>query len=161
MNMKLCIQKFDELTLRELYEILKLRIDVFVVEQNCPYSEADSRDQDALHVFLKDESGIQAYLRVMDRGAESEYVSIGRVIALKRGCGLGRQILSEGIVVAKKYFRAEAIYLEAQTYAEGFYEKAGFRKISDAFDIDGIPQIRNNDMETGNTVKSVLTKSNR
>ena len=56
----MCIR--DRLTLRELYEILKLRIDVFVVEQNCPYSEADSRDQDALHVFLKDESGIQAYL---------------------------------------------------------------------------------------------------
>ncbi len=142
MNMKLCIKKFDELTLWELYEILKLRIDVFVVEQNCPYPEADNRDQDALHVFLKDESGIQAYLRVMERGVESEYVSIGRVISAKRGCGLGRQILLEGIAAAKEYYRAETIYLEAQTYAEGFYETAGFRRISDAFDIDGIPHIQ-------------------
>lgn len=140
--MKLCIKKFGELTLRELYEILKLRIDVFVVEQNCPYQEADNRDQDALHVFLKDETGIQAYLRVMDRGVESEYVSIGRVVSLKRGCGLGRQILSEGIAAAKEYFRTETIYLEAQTYAEGFYKNAGFRRISDAFDIDGIPHIK-------------------
>lgn len=140
--MKLCIKKFGDLTLWELYEILKLRIDVFVVEQNCPYPEADNRDQDALHVFLKDETGIQAYLRVMDCGAESEYVSIGRVVALKRGCGLGRQILLEGITAVKEYLGAETIYLEAQTYAEGFYKNAGFRRISDTFDIDGIPHIK-------------------
>lgn len=141
-DMRLRVKRFDELTVCELYEILKLRIDVFVVEQNCPYREADNMDQAALHVFLKDEDGVQAYLRVMDRGVESEHVSIGRVIASKRGCGLGKRILQEGIAVAKERFDARAIYLEAQVYAEGFYETAGFRRISDPFDIDGIPHIK-------------------
>ena len=131
--MELFVRHFDELSLRELYDILKLRIDVFVVEQNCPYPEADNKDQTAVHVFLKDEDGIQAYLRVMDRGAESEYVSIGRVIAVKRRCGLGSRILSEGIRVAADLYQADTIYLEAQTYAIGLYENwdsGKFRKNS-------------------------------
>ena len=141
-DMRLHVKRFDELTVGELYEILKLRIGVFVVVQNCPYHEADDLNQAALHVFLEGEDGVQAYLRVMDRGVESKHVSIGRVIASKRGCGLGGRILQEGIAVAKERFDARAIYLEAQVYAEGFYETAGFRRISDPFDIDGIPHIK-------------------
>lgn len=140
--MELCVKEFAELSLQELYEILKLRIDVFVVEQNCPYHEADDKDQQAIHVFLKEKDDIQAYLRIMDRGAESEYVSIGRVIAVKRRCGLGSRILSEGIRVARTRLHAEAIYLEAQTYAAGLYEKAGFHKCSDEFLLDGIPHVK-------------------
>lgn len=140
--MELCVKKFNELSLEELYSILKLRIDVFVVEQNCPYEEADGRDQEAIHVYLKDEEGIQAYLRVMNRGVEGEYVSIGRVIATKRRCGFGTKILSEGVRVAKEYFDAEKVYLEAQTYAEGLYKKQGFKRISDDFLLDGIPHVK-------------------
>ena len=66
------VKRFNELTPDELYAILKLRVDVFVVEQCCPYPELDGRDRDALHVWLEDEDGIAAYLRVMDRGVESE-----------------------------------------------------------------------------------------
>ena len=76
--MTLRIKWFDELTAAELYGLLKLRVDVFVVEQRCPYPELDGLDQDALHLWLEDETGVRAYLRVMDKGAESEYVSIGR-----------------------------------------------------------------------------------
>ena len=140
--MELYIKKFTELTLDELYDIIKLRIDVFIVEQKCPYHEADGIDKDAVHLFIKEEGKIIAYLRIMDRGIESEYVSIGRVIAAKRRCGLGSKLLSEGIKTAQELFGADTIYLEAQTYAEPFYRKAGFKRVSDEFDIDGIPHIK-------------------
>ena len=90
--MELSAKRFDELTDSELYDILKLRVNTFVVEQNCPYPELDDKDQDALHVFLRDEEGIQAYLRIMGRGVSSEYVSIGRVVAVKRRCGFGSRV---------------------------------------------------------------------
>ena len=135
-------KRFAELTTEELYRILQLRVAVFVVEQNCPYMELDDFDQDAIHVWLENEEGIRAYLRVMDRGVESPYVSIGRVIAVKRRCGLGSSILTEGIRAAKEYFHADAIYLEAQVYARDFYEKQGFRQISEEYFLDGIPHIK-------------------
>ena len=130
------------MTTEELYQLLQLRVSVFVVEQNCPYMELDGLDQEAIHVWLEDEGGIQAYLRVMERGAESECASIGRVIAVKRRCGIGSQILAEGIQAAKEFFNADRIYLEAQTYARELYEKQGFRQISEEFLLDGIPHIK-------------------
>ena len=135
-------KRFGEMTTEELYQLLQLRVSVFVVEQNCPYMELDGLDQEAIHVWLEDEGGIQAYLRVMDRGAESECASIGRVIAVKRRCGIGSQILAEGIQAAKEFFNADRIYLEAQTYARELYEKQGFRQISEEFLLDGIPHIK-------------------
>ena len=140
--MKVYVKRYGELTKDELYAFVRLRIAVFVVEQNCPYMELDSRDQAAVHVWLEDDEGIEAYLRVMDRGVESEHVSIGRVIAVKRRSGIGTQVLSEGIRVAKEYFDADQIYLEAQVYAKSFYEKSGFRQVSDEFLEDGIPHIK-------------------
>ena len=106
--MQLFVKRFEELSLPELYEILKIRTAVFVVEQNCPYQDPDDCDQAALHVFLKNEEGIRAYLRIMDAGVESEYVSIGRVLTLDRRQGLGTRILSEGVRIAKEYFGADA-----------------------------------------------------
>lgn len=140
--MKVYVKRYGELTKDELYALVRLRIAVFVVEQNCPYMELDDRDQAAVHVWLEDDEGIEAYLRVMDRGVESEHVSIGRVIAVKRRSGIGTQVLSEGIRVAKEYFAADQIYLEAQVYAKSFYEKSGFRQVSDEFLEDGIPHIK-------------------
>ena len=140
--MTLQIKRFGELTAAELYEILKLRVDVFVVEQACPYPELDGLDKKALHLWLEDEDGVHAYLRVMDRGAESQYVSIGRVVARERRRGLGTRILKEGIRAARERLGAEAVYLEAQTYAVGLYEKQGFRPISEEFLLDGIPHVK-------------------
>ena len=140
--MTLQIKRFHELTTEELYAILRLRVSVFVVEQNCPYMELDDLDREALHVWLEDEDGIEAYLRILNRGVESEHVAIGRVIAVKRRCGLGTQILAEGIRAAREGFGADRIYLEAQTYARGLYEKQGFRQISDEFLLDGIPHVK-------------------
>src|SRR5574344_1175937 len=95
----LIIKRFEELTVEELYDILRIRNTVFVVEQHCAYQDIDSRDQHAYHVFLENESGIQAYLRVIDKGISFDDVSIGRVLTLKRRCGLGTQILNAGIQV--------------------------------------------------------------
>lgn len=140
--MQLQIKRFDELTADELYAILKLRVDVFVVEQQCPYPELDGCDRDALHVCLADEQGIAAYLRILDRGVRSEYVTIGRVVAARRRMGLGTRILKAGIKAAKEIFGADMIYVEAQTYARGLYEKQGFHQISGEFLEDGIPHIK-------------------
>ena len=140
--MELFVKSFEELSTRELYDLLRLRVDVFVVEQRCPYPELDGRDQASLHVWLQDETGIQAYLRIMDRGVSSEYVSIGRVIAVKRRQGLGSRILAEGVRLARARFGAEQIYLEAQVYAKSLYEKQGFRAISEPFPEDGIPHVK-------------------
>ena len=93
-------------------------------------------------IRLEDEDGIAAYLRVLDRGAESEYVSIGRVISVKRNSGMGSRILAEGIKAASERFCADKIYLEAQTYAKRLYEKQGFKQISDEFLLDGIPHVK-------------------
>lgn len=140
--MELCIKRFGELTLDELYEIMRLRLAVFVVEQNCVYQDADGKDADAYHVFLRDEEGIQAYLRVLDRGVSFDDVSLGRVIARRRRCGLGSEILRAGVAVARERFDAERIVIEAQVYAHGLYEKQGFRQTSGEFLEDGIPHIQ-------------------
>ena len=140
--MELCVKRFDELTLSELYAILRLRSEVFVVEQNCVYNDPDGRDEAALHLFLRDDEGLQAYLRVMDKDAAHEHVSIGRVIAVKRRCGLASRLLQAGIDAAKVHFGARQVYLEAQTYAKGLYEKQGFRQISEEFLEDGIPHVK-------------------
>ena len=139
--MELVIKRFGELSAQELYAILQARVDVFVVEQKCPYPEIDGRDDRAYHVYLKDEEGIQAYLRVLERAAGPE-VAIGRVLAEKRRQGLATQVLAAGIQVAKERLQAEMVALEAQTYARGLYEKAGFVQTSAEFLEDGIPHIQ-------------------
>ena len=140
-DLTLHIKHFHELTTEELYNILRLRVSVFVVEQNCPYMELDDLDQDALHVWMEDGAGIEAYLRILDRGVVSEHVAIGRVIAVKRHLGIGSRILAEGIRTARERFGAEHIYLQAQTYARRLYEKQGFRQASEEFLLDGIPHM--------------------
>ena len=133
---------FSELTPTELYDVLKLRVDVFVVEQACPYPELDGRDQAALHVWLEEEGRVLACLRVLDRGVESPHVSIGRVVTARRRQGLGTRVMQAGLRAARQVFGPGPVYLEAQTYARPFYETLGFRPVSGPFLIDGIPHIR-------------------
>lgn len=139
--MELMIRRFDELNVHQLYAIMKLRSDVFVVEQACIYPDADDKDQDAYHVWLEEDGRIQAYLRVLKAGVSYDEASIGRVIAVRRRCGLGSRVVAEGVRVARERFGADAIRIEAQTYARGLYEKLGFRQTSDEFLEDGIPHI--------------------
>lgn len=139
--METIVKKFTELSLGELYEILKLRAEVFVVEQNCAYQDLDGVDQEAYHVYLKEEGRIVAYLRVVEKGKRLDEVSIGRVISLKRRCGVGSALMRAGLRVAKEKFGAETVKVGAQTYAIPFYEKLGFRVISGEYEEDGIPHV--------------------
>lgn len=140
--MELTVKHFRELTAEELYDIYRLRAAVFVVEQNCVYQDVDDADKTAYHLWLSDEDGIQAYLRVLQNGARFEDVSIGRVIAVKRRRGLGSRILAAGIQTAKEKFQAKRIVIEAQIYARKLYENAGFVQTSGEFLEDGIPHIQ-------------------
>ena len=133
---------FSELTTAELYELLRIRTDVFVVEQNCVYQDMDYDDQQALHLWLTKDGQIVALCRVCPAGTHMEQVSIGRVITTVRGKGYGKQIMLAAIEAAKKHFGATRIDLEAQEYAKGFYEQVGFRQSSETFILDGIPHIR-------------------
>ena len=135
------VKRFDELTAEELYEILKARAAVFVVEQNCPYQDLDGIDKDAYHVWLKEDGRLVAYLRVIDQGKRLDEVSVGRVISLKRREGLGLRLMKLGISVAKEKFGAKKIMVGAQVYAKPFYEACGFRQVSEEYLEDGIPHI--------------------
>ena len=139
--MQLVIKKFDELSTTELYKILQLRVDVFVVEQNCPYPELDDKDQNAYHIYLQENDEIQAYLRVLAPGVSFEEASVGRVIAKKRRCGLGSKILAEAIKLAEEVFETD-IRIEAQTYAVPFYKNFDFVVVSEEFLEDGIPHVQ-------------------
>ncbi len=140
--MELIVKHFDELTTKELHAIYALRVAIFIVEQNCPYKEVDDADLVAYHIYLKDETGIKAYMRVLPKGATFQEVSLGRVISLKRRCGLASKLLKIGIDVAKEKYGADKIVIEAQTYVKTLYENVGFKIISDEFLEDGIPHVK-------------------
>ena len=139
--MKLICKHFNDLTAKELYEILRLRVDVFVVEQKCSYSEVDGKDLDAWHLWFEDEDGIAGYLRLLAPGVSFKEASIGRVIAKKRRCGIGSKLMQAGIEKMKEIYGDTDIRIEAQVYAREFYERAGFVKVSEEFLDDGIPHI--------------------
>ena len=136
-------KNFGELSARELYEILRARAEVFVVEQKCPYLDPDGIDERARHVFIEDDTGrLLAYLRFFPKPGEPSAVQIGRVLARKRGRGLGMRILRKGIEEVRALTQAAEIYIEAQTYTLGFYRRAGFEAFGEAFDEDGISHTR-------------------
>ena len=135
-------KRFQELTVDELYELLRVRSEVFVVEQDCVYQDMDGDDQASIHLWLTVGGKVVAVCRVCPAGTHMEEVSIGRVITTERGKGYGKRIMLEGIRAAQEHFGAERIDIEAQEYAQGFYEQVGFRQSSDSFILDGIPHIR-------------------
>ena len=140
--MELHCKRFSELMLDELYELLRIRTDVFVVEQDCVYQDMDYDDQKSIHLWLTESEKVVALCRVCPAGTHMQEVSIGRVITTERGKGYGRRIMLEGIRAAKECFGAQRIDIEAQEYAKGFYEQVGFRQSSETFMLDGIPHIR-------------------
>ena len=144
MNSELQLHKksFQELTTEELYELLRVRSEVFVVEQNCVYQDMDGDDQQAIHLWLTVEEKVVALARVCPAGTHMKEISIGRVITTERGKGYGKQIMLHAIDAAIEHFGATIIDIEAQEYARGFYESVGFRKSSETFMLDGIPHIK-------------------
>jgi len=142
MDLVLHKKLFRELTVDELYELLRVRAEVFVVEQDCVYQDLDGDDQVSVHLWLTDGGKVVALCRVCPAGTHMEAVSIGRVITTERGKGYGKRIMLEGIKVAQEHFNAKRIDIEAQEYARGFYEQVGFLQSSEPFMLDGIPHIR-------------------
>ena len=140
--MELTIKHFSELSAEELFEIYRLRVSAFVVEQHCPYQEVDDADRAAYHVWLRDGDGIAAYARALPPGVTFPTAAIGRVIAVKRRCGLGGRIVEAAVNTAITKFLADKITIEAQVYARSLYEKHGFRQTSAEFLEDGIPHVR-------------------
>ena len=133
---------FPELTVDELYELLRVRSEVFVVEQDCVYQDMDGDDQASIHLWLTEEDKLVALCRVCPAGTHMQEISIGRVITTERGKGYGKMIMREGIAAARESFGATVIDIEAQEYAKGFYEQVGFRQSSAPFMLDGIPHIK-------------------
>ena len=139
--MECTVKGFEELSVKELYAILQLRAEVFVVEQNCAYQDLDGTDKDAYHVCLWDGKALVGYLRVLDKGKRLDEVSLGRVISAKRRQGIGKRLMAEGLRVAKEKFGAGTVKVGAQCQAKAFYESCGFRQVSAEYDEDGIPHI--------------------
>ena len=135
-------KSFHELTVDELYELLRVRSEVFVVEQDCVYQDMDGDDQKAIHLWLTVAEKVVALARVCPAGTHMKEISIGRVITTERGKGYGKQIILHAIDAAIEHFDAKQIDIEAQEYAKGFYESVGFRQSSDTFILDGIPHIK-------------------
>lgn len=133
---------FRELTTDDLYELLRVRSDVFVVEQNCVYQDLDYDDQKAIHLWLTVEDKVVALARVCPADTHMKEISIGRVISTERGKGYGKQIMLHAIDAAIEHFDAKLIDIEAQEYAKGFYEGVGFKQSSEIFMLDGIPHIK-------------------
>lgn len=141
--MKVEVKKFNELGLEELYEIFRLRSEVFVVEQECIYNDIDGKDLDSVHIMIKDEGRIEAYLRVIKQGVSYEECSIGRVLVAEeaRGKGLARRIVKEGIDHITKAWNEKRITIGAQEYLKEFYGSFGFKAVSDVYIEDGIPHL--------------------
>ncbi len=139
------IKPFDKLTTRELYAAMALRQAVFVVEQNCPYLDADGRDQPAHHLFGNDAAGdLVAYTRLIPAGISYEkYASIGRVVTSEkvRGTGLGRELMARSIAACAELFPGQPVKIGAQAHLENFYRSCGFEPTGEAYLEDGIPHI--------------------
>ena len=139
-------KNFSSLSTDQLYDILKLRVDIFVVEQCCYYHELDEYDrhQDTRHVFFYHNKKIQAYLRILPKGLSYEhYISIGRVaiVGSARGKNLGHQLIEQGISVCQHFHPDQSIKISAQQHLEKFYQQHNFRTVSKMYLEDNIPHI--------------------
>ncbi len=135
---------FSALSTTELYDLMHLRQEIFIVEQDCPYLDADTKDQDCEHILLYVNNILVAYARVVPEGISyKNYTSIGRVVTKKtqRGTGLGQKLMQYAINVCQKLYPHKAIKISAQCYAIGFYEKLGFQSVGEEYLEDDIPHI--------------------
>ena len=137
------IKTFEELNTNELYELLRLRSEVFVVEQNCIYLDIDNKDQKAIHVLGLKNNTIVAYTRLFKTGDYFDDTSIGRVVVAKneRSHKYGYDIMNATIKAANDLFGAGPIRVSAQTYLKQFYLNLGFHEVGEGYLEDGIPHI--------------------
>ena len=137
------IKTFNQLSLEELYYLLQLRSEVFVVEQDCVYQDVDGKDQNALHVIGKKDNRIIAYTRIFKAGDYFKEASIGRVVVSEKERHLkyGHQLMLASIKAIETSFHTKKIKLSAQKYLEKFYTNLGFKTIGEPYLEDGIPHI--------------------
>ncbi len=146
-NMEWELKRFKQLDVDELYELLKLRVDVFVVEQNCPYSELDEKDRhpDTLHLSgrNKDDGKLTAYLRILPPGLSFMEASFGRVVVAKkiRRQGISNIMVKKNLEITEHKWPKENIKIGAQVYLKQFYESQGFKPVSKEYLEDGIVHI--------------------
>ncbi len=136
--MEFFAKTFDELSAREIYEILKARMEVFLLEQHIVCLDLDGVDYDSLHIFYEQNGRVEAYFRAfkVDDG-----VKIGRVLTREHGKGLGRLLMEKGLEAVKNHFGCDKIILHSQKHAEGFYKKLGFETVSDEYLEEGVPHV--------------------
>ncbi len=134
---------FNELSVKELYEIFHLRLSVFVVEQNCPYQDADGKDIKAFHLWGEQNGKMIAYARILPANTSYKEPSIGRVVtsAEARKTGAGKILMEESLEFIEKEFGKVPVRIGAQSYLQKFYESFGFVREGDEYDEDGIPHI--------------------
>ncbi|MDE1205479.1 GNAT family N-acetyltransferase [Tenacibaculum larymnensis] len=142
--MNFTVKTFQELTTSELYELLQLRSEVFVVEQDCVYQDIDGKDQKALHVIGVKEGKIIAYTRLFNSGEYFDTPSIGRVVVKEseRKYGYGHDLIKVSIKAIVDNYNETTITISAQTYLQKFYESHGFKQVVEGYLEDGIPHIR-------------------
>lgn len=137
------VRSFDELTTRELYEIMRARSDVFVNEEKILYPDADGLDYLSTHVFsIGDDGQVSSYLRMYPKPGEPGVYQMGRVLTREHGRGLGMALVQRGLAAARDKLGAREVYVESQKHAEGFYLKAGFETTSGEFIEAGIPHVQ-------------------
>ena len=136
------LKEFDELTNKELHDIFRLRVDIFVVEQNCPYPEIDGKDPKSLHLMHKKEGEMIAYARILPPGVSFDEASIGRIVVAEahRGTGLGYELLDQAVKASLAKYN-QPIKIGAQAHLEKYYHAANFVKVTDVYLEDDIPHI--------------------
>jgi len=135
---------FDELSNKQLYDIMQLRAEVFVVEQNCPYQDADGKDVKSFHLMGRNEDGVLVvYSRILPAGISYKEASIGRVVSspIVRGTGAGKELMTQSIKEIETLFGKCPIKIGAQLYLKKFYEAFGFVVCGDEYLEDGIPHV--------------------
>ncbi|MEP0263418.1 GNAT family N-acetyltransferase [Dokdonia sp.] len=137
------VKRYQELTRDELYALLQLRSEVFVVEQNCVYQDIDGKDDQALHVLGYKDDILVAYTRIFPPGTYFEYASIGRVVvhASERKYKYGYDLMKASIEATETYCKVDTIKISAQTYLKTFYNNLGFKVVGEGYLEDGIPHI--------------------
>ena len=141
--MEIKVKTFEEFTIDELYDVMQLRSEVFVVEQDCVYQDLDGKDRKALHVIGTKDGRIIAYTRCFEPGYYFEEAAIGRVVVAKeeRAFGYGHDVMRTSKKAIKNRFDTDRIKLSAQTYLVKFYESHGFQSTGEEYLEDGIPHI--------------------
>ena len=137
--MEFFAKKFSQLSNIELYEIMRSRAEVFLLEQNIICQDLDGVDYESLHCFFLDGKRVAAYLRAFK--SEGDTVTMGRVLTLNHGKGLGRELMEKSVEAVKEHFTCQKISVHAQKQAEGFYEKTGFKTVSGEFLEEGVVHV--------------------